>query len=180
MQYHISLGAKVRSTQTGIILNDEMDDFSTPGVVNTYGIRASPTNYIRPGKIPMSSMCPCLILNNDGDIKLLVGGAGGSKITTAVAQTILRYLVLDETLDDAINSGRIHHQLLPMQIDVERNVPVSVNKFFMDVGHQLNFLPADKTFSSLTAIGIKEGFPNPICDRRRKGSTVVVILNNYL
>lgn len=164
----------MRSIQTGIILNDEMDDFSTPGVVNTYGIRASPSNFIRPGKIPMSSMCPCIVLDGSGQIILLVGGAGGSRITTAVAQTILRYLVFDETLEKAINSGRIHHQLLPMQIDVEESVPASVNKFFMDIGHQINFLPPDKTFSSLTAIGMKQGLPKPMCDRRRKGSTIVL------
>lgn len=80
------MGAKVRSRQTGIILNDEMDDFSTPGVVNTYGIPASPANYIKPGKIPMSSTCPSIVLDNFGQIQLMVGGAGGSKITSGVAQ----------------------------------------------------------------------------------------------
>lgn len=155
-----------------------MDDFSTPGVINTYGIRASPSNYIRPGKIPMSSMCPCIVLDRFGEIILMVGGAGGSKITTAVAQTILRYLILDQSLEDAINAGRIHHQLLPMQIDVEQNVPFSLNQFFINIGHQLNYLPPDKTFSALTAIGLKQGLPNPICDARRQGSTKIVISSN--
>lgn len=63
-----------------------MDDFSTPGVINGFGIPSSPSNYIKPGKRPMSSMCPSLILNKNGSPVLLIGAAGGSKITTSVAQ----------------------------------------------------------------------------------------------
>ena len=82
----LSFGAKFRSKQTGIILNDEMDDFSTPGQKNGFGIPPSPANYIEPKKMPMSSMCPSIILNENGDVRLLIGAAGGSKITTSVAQ----------------------------------------------------------------------------------------------
>lgn len=81
------------SQSTGIILNDEMDDFSTPGKVNDYGIPASPANFIKPGKRPMSSMCPTIVLDKNGDIKMVIGGAGGSKITSAVAY-VSRYTFL--------------------------------------------------------------------------------------
>lgn len=73
------------SPSTGIILNNEMDDFSTPGVVNYYGIPSSPANFIEPGKRPMSSMCPTIITDKNGDFFLGVGAAGGSKITLASA-----------------------------------------------------------------------------------------------
>lgn len=66
-------------------MNDEMDDFGTPGKSNSYGVPPSPANYIKPGKRPLSSMCPVIILDENGDVRLLIGGAGGIKITSSVA-----------------------------------------------------------------------------------------------
>lgn len=66
-------------------MNDEMDDFSTPGKFNSYGVPASPANYIEPGKMPLTSMCPLIIVDQNGDVRLIIGGAGGIKITSAVA-----------------------------------------------------------------------------------------------
>lgn len=82
---HFSFGSKVRSRRTGIILNSQMDDFSTPGVINSYGVRSSPLNYIVPGKRPLSSMCPSIAVDEHGDVKLVIGGAGGTRITTSVS-----------------------------------------------------------------------------------------------
>lgn len=73
------------SESTGIILNDGMDDFAIPGHYNAYGLPASPANFIEPGKIPLSSMAPTMILNADGEVDLLIGAAGGSKITSSIA-----------------------------------------------------------------------------------------------
>ncbi|TMW45994.1 hypothetical protein DOY81_008925, partial [Sarcophaga bullata] len=143
-------GAKVRSRRTGIILNDEMDDFSTPGVINSFGVPASPANYIKPGKRPMSSMCPAIILDQDGNVKMLVGAAGGTKITTSVASYIsnieysptydrdrflgtvryYKYLVFKETMEESVNGGRLHHQLAPMRIDSEAQVPKYIRNLF--------------------------------------------------
>lgn len=168
------LGAKVRSRQTGFILNDEMDDFSTPGKINAFGIPASPANYIKPGKRPMSSTCPSIILDDNGNVQLVVGGAGGSKITTSVAQTILRYLVLRDSIENAVNKGRLHHQLAPMHIDVEPDVPRHTAEYLQKIGHKLNYLTVHKAFSSVTAIGNMDASPQPVCDNRRVGSAVVV------
>ena len=62
-----------------------MDDFSTPGTINVYGVPASPSNFIVPGKMPMSSMCPTLVLDGDGHVRLATGAAGGTRITTHTA-----------------------------------------------------------------------------------------------
>lgn len=82
------------SQSTGLILNDQMDDFSIPGRINEYGIPASPANFIKPGKRPMSSICPSIVLDMNGDVRLVVGGAGGSKITTSVVQVLISFAPL--------------------------------------------------------------------------------------
>uniref|UniRef100_A0A1B0GEJ3 Uncharacterized protein n=1 Tax=Glossina morsitans morsitans TaxID=37546 RepID=A0A1B0GEJ3_GLOMM len=167
-------GAKVRSSSTGIILNDEMDDFSTPGVVNSFGVPASPANYIHPGKRPLSSMCPSIILDGDGNVRLLVGAAGGTKITTAVAQTIIKYLILNESLHQAVNDGRLHHQLAPMKVIIESKVPDKIVKYLKSVGHEVETSPEGTGFAALTAIGMRSSIPEPYYDSRRVGSTAVL------
>lgn len=74
------------------ILNDEMDDFSCPDKHNSFGIPPSPANFIKPGKRPMSSMCPLILLDGNKDAIFLTGSAGGSKITSSVAYVNIKFL----------------------------------------------------------------------------------------
>jgi len=80
-----SFGSKYRSTRTGIIYNNEMDDFSIPGEKNAYGVEPSESNMIQPGKRPQSSTAPTIFLDKDGEARLVIGASGGTKITTAIS-----------------------------------------------------------------------------------------------
>lgn len=80
-----SFGAKFASEQTGIILNDVMDDFSSPNITNAFDVPPSPANFIKPGKRPLSSMTPTVVVNStSGRARSILGGVGGTKITTSV------------------------------------------------------------------------------------------------
>lgn len=92
-------------------MNDEMDDFGTPGKPNSYGVPPSPSNFIVPGKRPLSSMCPTIILDQNGDVRLLIGGAGGIKITTSVAYvSVLSHKIrLVQETNDFLNITHKRH-----------------------------------------------------------------------
>lgn len=115
-------GSCVVARGTGVLLNDEMDDFTgQPGVPNTFGLVMGAANEIAPGKIPVSSMTPTLVFqkDKDHDVLLAVGSPGGSTIPTTVMQVVSN--VVDQGLDvvRAVGRGRIHHQWMPDEVWVD-------------------------------------------------------------
>lgn len=106
-------GSGVVAEGTGIVLNDEMDDFSAkPGVANMFGVVGSDANAIEPKKRPLSSMSPT-VLTKDGKVALVIGTPGGSRIFTSIFQVITNLYDFKMPLKDAIGAMRFHHQLLP-------------------------------------------------------------------
>jgi gamma-glutamyltranspeptidase / glutathione hydrolase len=106
-------GARVVASGTGVLMNDEMDDFTpNPGLVNSYGLLQKDANAIAPGKTPLSSMSPTII-TKDGKPVLILGTPGGSRIITTVLQTILNVVDFQMNIQEAVDAPRIHHQWLP-------------------------------------------------------------------
>jgi gamma-glutamyltranspeptidase/glutathione hydrolase len=113
-------GAHVTAAGTGILLNDEMDDFSAkPGAPNMYGLVEGPNNAVAPGKRPLSSMTPTIV-TKDGKLVMVVGTPGGSRIPSAVIETISNVIDFGMSVTEAIDAPRIHHQWLPDEIGYER------------------------------------------------------------
>ncbi len=106
-------GARVTAAGTGVLMNDEMDDFTAkPGEPNMYGLVQGKANAIAPGKRPLSSMTPT-VLTRDGKPVLVIGTPGGSRITTVVLHTILNLVDYGMDLQEAIDAPRFHQQWLP-------------------------------------------------------------------
>jgi gamma-glutamyltranspeptidase / glutathione hydrolase len=112
-------GAKVIAGNTGFFLNDEMDDFTAkPGTANMYGLVQGTANAIAPGKRPLSSMTPTIVLK-DGAPLLVVGTPGGSRIITTVLEILVNVIDHGMTLQEAVDAPRIHHQWLPDTLAAE-------------------------------------------------------------
>ncbi|AMW83481.1 gamma-glutamyltransferase [Pseudomonas sp. D8002] len=113
-------GAGVMASKTGVILNDEMDDFTSKiGVPNMYGLVQGEANAIAPGKTPLSSMSPTIV-TKDGKAVMVVGTPGGSRIITATLLTILNVIDYKMNIQEAVDAPRFHQQWLPEATNIER------------------------------------------------------------
>ncbi len=131
-------GAKVTAAKTGVLLNDEMDDFTAKiGVPNLYGLVQGEANAIAPGKRPLSSMSPTIV-TKDGKPVMIVGTPGGSRIITAVLHTLINVIDYGMNVQEAVDAPRFHQQWLPEATNVERfALSPDTRKILEGMGHKL-------------------------------------------
>ena len=138
-------GSCVVAKGTGILLNDEMDDFTgQPGVPNTFGLVMGEANGIAPGKIPVSSMTPTLVFQKDREkeVMLAVGSPGGSTIPSTVMQVISNVIDLGLDVQRAVGRGRIHHQWLPDEVWVDQDgLEPATQRALEAMGHTFKYVP---------------------------------------
>jgi gamma-glutamyltranspeptidase/glutathione hydrolase len=157
---------------TGILLNDEMDDFdAAPGAENAFGLVGGDANLPAPGKRPLSSMSPTLVFGPDGKVLLAVGSPGGSTIPSTVAWAVLRTIDAGLPLDQAIGAPRIHHQWKPDVIAAEPGALQEATRRALEArGHRIQELAAP--FGNPQAVrvdpatGWREGASEPRMDGR--------------
>jgi len=129
-------GAKVTAAGTGVLLNDEMDDFTAKlGVPNIYGLVQGEANAIAPGKRPLSSMSPTIV-SKEGKPVMVVGTPGGSRIITAVLHTIINVIDYGMNVQEAVDAPRFHQQWLPNPTNVETfAISPDTRKILESMGH---------------------------------------------
>src|SRR6267143_1557816 len=136
-------GSCVVAQGTGVVLNDEMDDFAVaPGVMNAFDVRGGTENAPGPGKVPLSSMAPTFVFTPGGELRLALGAAGGSTIPTTVAQAIVQVLDYHMPIDRALAAPRLHHNLFPDVIRVEpQGMEASTARALEARGHRIEYRP---------------------------------------
>lgn len=143
-------GSRVMVPETGIILNNEMNDFSTPGSTNAFGYEPSVANYIVPGKRPLSSISPTIAEYPEGGLFFISGSAGGSRIITATAQVLHHAIDQNMTSHEALLEPRMHDQLSPNYIEVEYAFDNSTTAYLTSLGHVVNWVaPGSSTSQAL-------------------------------
>lgn len=139
---NFSYGTGIVAAGTGILLNNEMDDFSAkPGVPNAYGLIGGDANAVEPGKRPLSSMTPTIVMQ-DGEVRLITGSPGGARIITTVLQVIMNVIDHDMNIAEASAASRIHHQWLPDELRVEKGLSPDTVALLKALGHEVKVLDA--------------------------------------
>jgi len=135
-------GSGIVAGKSGILLNNEMDDFSAkPGTPNIYGLVGGEANAVQPYKRPLSSMSPTIVAK-DGKTWLVTGSPGGSRIITTVLQMVVNSIDFGMNVAEATNAPRFHHQWLPDQLRVEKGFSPDTLKLLGDKGQHVKVLPA--------------------------------------
>ncbi|KAF2474743.1 gamma-glutamyltranspeptidase-like protein [Lindgomyces ingoldianus] len=152
---NLLFGSKLVVPETGVIMNNEMNDFSIPNSTNAFGYIPSPANFIRPGKRPLSSISPVIVehLNVSDPAHALyvsIGAAGGSRIITATIQNLIHILDGGMTSLEALSQPRIHDQLVPAYVSFEWAFDNATTAFMKEIGHNVTWVaPGQSTAQGL-------------------------------
>jgi gamma-glutamyltranspeptidase/glutathione hydrolase len=165
LSINTQFGSKVLVAETGIIMNNHMDDFSIePATPNVYGLIGDEANSMQPRKRPLSSMTPTIILQGDRPA-LIVGASGGPRIISATLQTILNVIDFRMPVERAVASPRIHHQWMPNELSLESKIPASIRKSLERRGHVLR---ERSSLGVVQAILIRRGKITAAADPRKE------------
>ena len=147
---NLYFGSHVMVPETGVIMNNEMNDFSVPGTSNAFGYLPSPNNFIRPGKRPQSSITPTIVEHDDGSLYFVVGAAGGSRIITSTLQNLWHVLDQNMTAPEALAAPRFHDQLVPNTCSFEWAYNNATVEYMDERGHDVEWMaPGSSSAQSL-------------------------------
>ncbi|MCW3174027.1 gamma-glutamyltransferase [Shewanella subflava] len=167
---NFSYGSGLVATGTGILLNNEMDDFSVkPGVPNGYGLIGGEANSVKGNKRPLSSMSPTIVMK-DGKPFLVTGSPGGSRIINITLQIIMNVIDHQLNIAEASAAARVHHQWLPDFLWVERNLNQDTISLLEAKGHKVK---VQQSIGSTQSIMVTEQGKYGSSDPRRAGSAAV-------
>jgi gamma-glutamyltranspeptidase / glutathione hydrolase len=167
---NFSYGLGLVAEGTGVLLNNELDDFAAkPGAPNAYGLLGGDANAPGPGKRPLSSMTPTIVLKNGRPV-LVTGSPGGSQITTMVLQVISDMIDLKEPIAEAVATPRIHDQWMPDRIDAERGLSPALVSGLEALGHKVR---VSGPRGSTNSIEVTPAGPVGAADPRSRGAAAV-------
>ncbi|KAJ5563243.1 hypothetical protein N7535_008407 [Penicillium sp. DV-2018c] len=149
---NLLFGSHVMVPETGIIMNNEMNDFSIPGSSNSFGYIPSVANYVRPGKRPLSSITPAIAERPDGKLFLLAGSAGGSRIITATVQNIIHSIDQGFSAAKALAEPRLHDQLIPNQVSFEYAFDNATVASMKARGHNVTWIAPGQSTAQLIRV----------------------------
>ncbi len=166
-------GSAVTAKGTGVLLNDEMDDFAAkPGQPNLFGLIQGERNAVQPGKRPLSSMTPTIVLKKDGTLWFALGARGGPRIISAVIQSVINVIDYKMDIQAAIDAPRVHHQWFPDELMYEPyGMSPDTRKILSGYGHK--FVQRPGNIASATGIMIgDDGFRLGAIDSRSDGEAI--------
>ncbi|WYZ37330.1 hypothetical protein EsH8_II_000836 [Colletotrichum jinshuiense] len=170
---NLLFGAQIMDPLSGVILNNEMNDFSIPGVRNAFGFEPSPANFVRANKRPLSSITPVIVENPDGTLYATVGAAGGSRIISSTAQVTWHVLEHGLTMKEALREPRMHDQLMPNTVTFEYAFDNDTVASMLDKGHDVTWVPEGR--SAVQGIKFDDGVFEAASEPRQKNSGAFTI-----